>query len=60
MRIQQSNRGYARRTIMDDAAKNLQKSENLFKLNKSPFKHMGNRKTSNISNYKKLAFKNIK
>jgi hypothetical protein len=43
MKIQESNRGYSKRTIMDDAAKNLQKSENLFKLNKSPFRHMGNK-----------------
>jgi hypothetical protein len=41
MRIQQANRGYSKRVIMDDASKNLQKSENLFKLNRSPFRHMG-------------------
>jgi hypothetical protein len=61
MRVQQSNRGYAMRTIMDDAAKNLQKSENLFKLNSSPFRHIGGR--SNLINgqtFKKSAFKNIK
>jgi hypothetical protein len=61
MRIQQSNRGYAKRTIMDDAAKNLQKSENLFKLNSSPFRHMGGR--GNLINgqaFKKSPFKNIK
>jgi hypothetical protein len=61
MRVQQSNRGYAIRTIMDDAAKNLQKSENLFKLNSSPFRHIGGR--SNLINgqtFKKSAFKNIK
>jgi len=49
------------RTIMDDAAKNLQKSENLFKLNSSPFRHIGGR--SNLINgqtFKKSAFKNIK
>lgn len=60
MKIQQSNRGYLRRAIMDDAAKNLQKSENLFKLNKSPFKHMGNKIMNNIGGFKKSAFKNIK
>jgi hypothetical protein len=61
MRIQQSNRGYARRTIMDDAAKNLQKSENLFKLNSSPFRHMGGRRNViNGSVFKKSPFKNIK
>lgn len=60
MRIQQSNRGYARRTIMDDAAKNLQKSENLFKLNKSPFRHMGNSGSVVGNTFKKSAFRNIK
>ena len=60
MRIQQSNRGYARRTIMDDAAKNLQKSENLFKLNKSPFRHMGSSGTVVGNTFKKSAFRNIK
>jgi hypothetical protein len=60
MRIQQSNRGYAKRVIMDDAAKNLQKSENLFKLNKSPFRHMGNGMRNTMSGFQKSAFKNIK
>jgi len=61
MKIQESNRGYSKRTIMDDVAKNLQKSENLFKLNKSPFKHMGMKgMANNMSGFKKSAFKNIK
>jgi len=60
MRIQHSNRGYNKRTVMDDAAKNLQKSENLFKLNKSPFKHMGHGMKSNMSGFKRSAFKNLK
>ena len=61
MRIQQSNRGYAKRIIMDDTAKNLQKSENLFKLNSSPFRHMGNNgRLTNGSVFKKSPFKNIK
>jgi hypothetical protein len=60
MRIQQANRGYSKRVIMDDAAKNLQKSENLFKLNKSMFKHMGNRTKYISSDLKRSAFKNIK
>jgi hypothetical protein len=45
---------------MDDAAKNLQKSENLFKLNKSPFKHMGNKMMNSSGGFKRSAFKNIK
>lgn len=60
MRIQQSNRGYSKRVVMDDAAKNLQKSENLFKLNRSPFRHVGGNKLSNRSEFKKSAFKNLK
>ena len=60
MKIQQSNRGYLRRAIMDDAAKNLQKSENLFKLSKSPFKHMGNKMMNSSGGFKRSAFKNIK
>jgi len=60
MKIQHSNRGYLRRAIMDDAAKNLQKSENLFKLNKSPFKHMGNKMMNSSGGFKRSAFKNIK
>ncbi len=61
MRIQESNRGYTKQIIRDDAAKKLQKSENLFKLNSSPFTHMG-RKNKKIkgSNRKRSAFKNIK
>jgi hypothetical protein len=46
---------------MDDAAKNLQKSENLFKLSSSPFRHMGNNKgLTNGQTFKKSPFKNIK
>ena len=61
MRIQQANRGYTKEVIMDDTAKSLQKSENLFKLNKSLFRHMGGKKTNMLnSGFKKSAFKNIK
>jgi len=61
MRIQQANKGYTKRVIMDDAAKNLQKSENLFKLNSSPFRHMGGRGPKINGQYiKRSAFKNIK
>jgi len=60
MRIQQANIGYAKRVIMDDASKNLQKSENLFKLNKGLFRHMGNKYLNMGNGFKKSAFKNIK
>jgi hypothetical protein len=60
MRIQESNRGFATRTIMDDMAKNLQKSENLFKLNRSPFRHMGGSGNSLAKGITRSPFKNIK
>ena len=60
MRIQQSNRGYQKRVIMDDAAKNLQKSDNLFKLPHSPFRHMGNGMRSGGQVIKRSPFKNFK
>jgi hypothetical protein len=60
MRIQQANRGYQKRVIMDDAAKNLQKSDNLFKLSMSPFRHMGKSRLGNGQGFKKSPFKNFK
>jgi hypothetical protein len=60
MRIQQANRGYAKRVIMDDAAKNLQKSENLFKLVSSPFRHMGKSFYKGDNSQKRSPFKNFK
>jgi hypothetical protein len=60
MKIQQSNRGYTKRVIMDDAAKNLQKSENLFKLSKNPFRHIGKGQLANGQSFKKSPFKNLK
>jgi hypothetical protein len=59
MRIQQANRGYTKRVIMDEASKNLEKSKNLFKLNKSPFRHMGGSGFGN-SGIKRSAFRNLK
>ena len=62
MRIQQANRGYAKRVIMDDTAKNLQKSENLYKLSSSPFRHMGRSagSSSGGKNINRSPFKNIR
>jgi hypothetical protein len=62
MKIQHSNRGYTKRVIKDEAAKNLQKSENLFKLNSSPFRHMGRTSGSSSGgqNVKRSPFKNIR
>jgi len=41
-------------------AKNLQKSENLFKLNRSPFRHMGGSGSSLSKGVTRSPFKNIK
>jgi hypothetical protein len=60
MRIQQANRGYNKVTIMDDTAKNLQKSENLFKLHNSPFRHMGKSRYAGSQGTNRSAFKNLK
>ncbi len=61
MRIQESNRGYRKRTILDDDAKKLEKSKNLYKLKSSPFKHVGNKyKKFKSGSIKRSPFKNIK
>ena len=60
MKIQQSNRGYTKKTIMDDAAKNLQKSENLFKLSHNPFRHIGKGIQSGGQTIRRSPFKNFK
>jgi hypothetical protein len=60
MRIQQANRGYAKRMVMDDASKNLQKSENLYKLNNSPFRHLGKGSRGGGPGFKRSPFKNFK
>lgn len=59
MRIQESNRGFIKRTVMDDAAKKLQKSDNSYKHITQPFRHIGKNSTS----YNKILrnpFKNLK
>jgi hypothetical protein len=60
MKIQQSNRGFMKRTIMDETAKKLQKSENLYKLNSSPFRHMGKSSNTMGQGIKRSPFKNFK
>ena len=58
-KIQQSNRGY-KRIRETDTNKNLDKSQNLFKLKSSPFRNIG-RKRNKDSKYKKRnPFKNIR
>lgn len=60
IKILESNIGYKKRVEKDDLAKKLDKSKNLFKLNKSPFKHIGNKFGNNNQNFKRSAFKNLK
>jgi hypothetical protein len=60
MKILESNMGLKKRIEKDDAAKKLEKPNNLFKLSKSPFRHVGGSKMSNGQNIKKSAFKNLK
>jgi hypothetical protein len=60
MRIQQANIGYGKRVIMDDAAKNLQKSENFSNLNNSPFRHLGKTHYDRGQGVKRSPFKNFK
>jgi hypothetical protein len=59
MKIQQSNRGYSKRVIMDEASKSLDKSKNLYKRTIQPFKHMGSSYSSS-SKPSRNPFKNLK
>jgi hypothetical protein len=56
VKIQQTNRGYARRTITDDSK--LEKSDKMTKFNNSPFRHMG--KSVLPAGMKRSPFKNFK
>jgi hypothetical protein len=60
VKILESNIGFKKRVEKDDAAKNLDKSQNLFKLNKNPFKHMGGSGAKNRGQIRRNAFKNLK
>lgn len=57
VKIQQGNRGYAKRVELSD--NNLQNQKDLYKLQYTPFKNIG-RKNSLHSKVKRSAFKNIK
>jgi hypothetical protein len=56
VKIQQTNRGYARRTITDDSK--LVKSDKMTKFNNSPFRHMG--KSVLPTGMRRSPFKNMK
>ncbi len=58
-KVQQSNRGYAKRVESDDA--NLEKSKNLYKLKYTPFRNVGrNRTPMGNKKFTKSPFKNFK
>lgn len=59
-KVQQSNRGYSKR-VDDTRTKNLQMSDNLYKLNSTPFRHMGNRKGGAVgSRLPRLPYRRLK
>jgi hypothetical protein len=60
VKIQQANLGYTKRVVMDDASKKLQKSENLYKLKSSPFRHMGRSGLGPNQKLNRSPFKNLK
>ena len=57
-KVQQSNRGYAKR--QENTLESLEKSDNLYKLKMSPFRHMGGRSRGLQGGSTKSAFKNLK
>ena len=58
-KVQQSNRGYAKRNEGQDPNK-LDNSKNLYKLKYSPFKNIGRKKGIGNVRYKRSAFKNFR
>ena len=58
-KIQQANRGYRKR-VDNQMDKNLQKSDNLFKLNVSPFKHIGMGQSGLTKRPPRSGFKNLR
>jgi hypothetical protein len=58
-KVQQANRGYRKRVDRIDK-KPLQKSDNLFKLNNSPFRHIGTGSPSSKMRPSRNPFKNIR
>ena len=58
-KVQQSNRGYAKRNEGQDLNK-LENSKNLYKLKYSPFKNIGRKKSVDSPKIKRSAFKNFR
>ena len=58
-KVQQANRGYRKRVDVLDK-KHLEKSSNLFKFTNSPFRHIGNQRSSGSNRPPRSPFKNIR
>jgi len=58
-KVQQSNRGYAKRNEGQDPNK-LENSKNLYKLKYSPFKNLGRNRSVDSNKIKRSAFKNFR
>lgn len=57
-KVQQSNRGYSKR--VEKQEENLHKTDNLYKLNMSPFRHVGSSKTKGSRPRPRNPFKNYR
>jgi hypothetical protein len=58
-KIQQANRGYMKR-VENETTKDLQKSPDLFKLNSSPFRHVGQGRLPNSPQKRRSPYKNLR
>ena len=58
-KIQQANRGYMKR-VENETTKGLEKSPNLFKLNSSPFRHVGKKKLPGGKTMKRSPYKRLR
>jgi hypothetical protein len=58
-KVQQANRGYRKRVENTDI-KHLEKSENLFKLNISPYKHLGKSRSNTQNRPVRNPYKHIR
>ncbi len=59
-KMQQANRGYAKRKEVDKSLESLENSQNLYKLNMRPFTNLGRRKNNGSNNKRRNPFKNIR
>ena len=59
-KMQQANRGYAKRKERDKSLDSLDNSQNLYKLSMRPFRNIGKKKSKTMSKKIRSPFKNIK